>query len=120
MHILRFVPSRLRSARTLAATALVSSLCAAAYAHAEAQCPGYVETDAGSAFDVAAIVKDSGSPQSALERVRRAVSKIDAGGGCSIFANVHACEETLTLARKAIVALQACAAGSAPKNTTRG
>ncbi|MDR5873021.1 hypothetical protein P9239_21975 [Caballeronia sp. LZ062] len=104
----------------LAATAFVASMSVAAHARADAQCPGYVETDGGSAFDVAAIVKDSGSPQSALERVRRAVSKIDAGGGCSIFANVHACEETVTLARKAIVALQACAAGSAPKGTTHG
>jgi hypothetical protein len=115
-----FFDLRRRGARTLAAAALVGSVCAGAHAQAVGQCPGYVETDGGSAFDVAAIVKDSGSPQSALERVRRAVSKIDAGGGCAIFANVHACEETVTLARKAIVALQACAAASAPKGTTRG
>ncbi|MDR5734661.1 hypothetical protein QCE47_20335 [Caballeronia sp. LZ025] len=87
---------------------------------AHADCPGYVETDAGSAFNIAAIIKDSGSPQEALDKVRGAVSKINAGGGCAIFANKRACEETLSLARKAIVALQACSATAAPKGAARG
>ena len=72
-------------------------------------CPGYVETDAGSAFDVASIIRDAGSPQSALDKVRSAVAKVNAGGGCSIFRDRLACEETMTLANKAIVALQTCA-----------
>ncbi|WP_244817812.1 hypothetical protein [Caballeronia sp. Lep1P3] len=105
-----------RHTRTFAAIALTGAMCVAV--HAQTTCPGYVETDAGSAFDVASIIKDSGSPQSALDRVRSAVSKIDAGGGCSMFANTRACEETVTLAKKAIVALQACS--SAAKGTTRG
>ncbi|WP_277189168.1 hypothetical protein [Caballeronia sp. BR00000012568055] len=88
--------------------AFSAMLCVAAYA--ETPCPGYVETDGGSAFNLAAIVHDAGSPQLALRRVQNAVSKIDAGGGCSIFSDQHACEETLTLAHKAIVALQTCSA----------
>ncbi|MDR5740883.1 MULTISPECIES: hypothetical protein [unclassified Caballeronia] len=102
--------SRLSAAFTL----LAIGVCA----HAE--CPGYVETDAGSAFDIAAIIKDSGSPQTALDKVRGAVSKINAGGGCAIFANKRACEETLALARKAIVALQACSSTASPKGAARG
>lgn len=106
-----------RRTRTLAAIALIT---VGVSIHAQAECPGYVETDAGSAFDVAAIIKDSGSPQTALDRVRGAVSKINAGGGCSIFANKRACEETLALASKAMVALQACSSASPPKNAAHG
>ncbi|KND59470.1 hypothetical protein BVER_03267c [Candidatus Burkholderia verschuerenii] len=64
-------------------------------------------------------MQDAGSPQSALARIRGAVSKIDAGGGCSIFSDKHACEETLTLAHKAIVALQACSSAKS-KGTAHG
>jgi hypothetical protein len=96
----------------------VASACMTAYA--EAPCPGYVETDGGSAFDIAAIVQDAGSQQTALARIRGAVSKIDAGGGCSIFSDRHACEETLTLAHKAIVVLQACSFAKAPKGAAHG
>ncbi|WP_250528046.1 hypothetical protein [Caballeronia sp. GAWG2-1] len=100
------------------AVAVLALICVVA--HAETQCPGYVETGAGSAFDLAGIIKDTGSPQLALDRVRKAVSKIDAGGGCSIFANTRACEETLNLAHKAIDALQTCSSTSAPKGTSHG
>jgi hypothetical protein len=110
--------ARARITRTLAVTTLVSSICAGA--HAQAQCPRYVETDAGSAFDVASVIKDSGSPQSALAKLRNAVTKIDAGGGCSVFANTRACEETLTLARKAIVVLQACSSAAPVQGMTHG
>ncbi|KMY86218.1 hypothetical protein BUMB_05716 [Candidatus Paraburkholderia calva] len=89
-------------------------------AHGETPCPGYVETDGGSAFDIAAVVKDAGSPQSALARIRNTVSKIDAGSGCSIFSDKHACDKTLTLAHKAIEALQTCASANPPKGTTHG
>jgi hypothetical protein len=98
--------------------ACVALMCVAAYG--ETPCPGYVETDGGSAFDLAAVIKDAGSPQSALARVRSAVSKIDAGGGCSIFSDVHACEETLTLAHKAIAALRICSQNNVSKGTAHG
>jgi hypothetical protein len=102
---------RLRAMR-MSALAL-ALMCVGAYG--ETPCPGYVETDAGSAFNLAAMIRDTGSPQSALVRVRNAVSKIDAGGGCSLFSDVHACEETLTFAHKAIAALQTCATATAAK-----
>ncbi|SAK42988.1 hypothetical protein [Caballeronia ptereochthonis] len=89
-------------------------------AHAQSQCPGYVETDAGSAFDIASIIRDTGSPQSALDKVRSAVARVNAGGGCSIFRDPLACEETLTLANKAIVALQACTSSGLPKGSAHG
>jgi hypothetical protein len=94
------------SFRRLAPAALTALVCVTAYG--ETPCPGYVETDGGSAFDLAAIIKDTGSPQSALAKMRGAVSKINAGGGCAAFSDAHACEETLTLAHKAIAALQVC------------
>jgi hypothetical protein len=89
-------------------------------AHAQTQCPSYVETDAGSAFDIASIIRDTGSPQSALDKVRNAVARVNAGGGCSIFRDRLACEETLALAGKAITALQACASSNLPKGTVHG
>ncbi|WP_106855090.1 hypothetical protein [Caballeronia novacaledonica] len=100
------------------AVAAFGLICVAA--HAQTQCPGYVETDAGSAFDVASIIRDTGSPQSALDKVRNAVARVNAGGGCSIFRERRACEETLTLADKAIAALQVCAAAKMPKGTAHG
>ena len=106
----RFHFSRCARPHRLCALAALGLVCAAA--HAQTQCPGYVETDAGSAFDIASIIKDTGSPQSALEKVRNAVARVNAGGGCSIFRDRLACEETLTLARKAIAALQACTSGT--------
>ncbi|KDR29737.1 MULTISPECIES: hypothetical protein [Caballeronia] len=110
-------PSR-RRARRLSLAAAAGMICMAA--HAQTQCPGYVETDAGSAFDIASMIRDAGSPQSALDKLRNAVAKVNAGGGCSIFRDRLACEETLTLANKAIVALQACASSRMPKGTTHG
>jgi hypothetical protein len=44
-------------------------------------------------------------------------SNANAGGGCAIFSDRLACEETLTLARKAIIALEACTAPTAQNNT---
>ena len=100
------------------AIAAIGLICFAA--HARAECPGYVETDAGSVFDLASIVRDTGSPQSAIDKLRDSVAKVNAGGGCSIFRDRLACEETLTLAKKAIAALQACTSTGAPKGTARG
>lgn len=104
--------------RRLPVIAVAGLICVAA--HAQTHCPGYVETDAGSAFDIASIIKDTGSPQSALDKVRSAVAKVNAGGGCSIFRDRLACEETLALANKAIVALQACASSGMPKGSAHG
>lgn len=112
-----FVSFRSAQAR-FSAVAAIGMICIAA--HAQTRCPGYVETDAGSAFDIASIIRDTGSPQSALVKLRNAVAKVNAGGGCSIFRDRLACEETLTLANKAIVALQACSSSSMPKGTTHG
>lgn len=75
---------------------------------AEAACPNWVETTSGSVFNIAALIADAGSAQFALERVKRALSKVDAGGGCAIFSDRPACDETMTLAKKAITALEAC------------
>ncbi|WP_061136054.1 hypothetical protein [Caballeronia fortuita] len=111
-------PPRLARARRVPLIAAIGMICIAA--HAQTQCPGYVETDAGSAFDIASIIRDTGSPQSALEKLRGAVARVNAGGGCAIFRDRLACEETLTLANKAIVALQACASSSMPKGAAHG
>ncbi|KNH08976.1 hypothetical protein BRCH_03352c [Candidatus Burkholderia brachyanthoides] len=91
-----------------------------AAAYSETPCPGYVETDGGSPFDITAMAKDAGSPQSTLTRIRNAVSRIDAGGECSIFSDKHTCDETLTLAHKAIEALQTCASVNPPKGAAHG
>jgi hypothetical protein len=108
--------ARIALSRRFPVIAAIGLICVAAHA----ECPGYVETDAGSAFDIASIIRDTGSPQSALDKVRSAVARVNAGGGCSIFRDRLACEETLTLANKAIVALEACASSSAPKGTAHG
>lgn len=79
-----------------------------AFSGAEAACPNWVETTSGSVFNIAALIADAGSAQFALERVKRALSKVDAGGGCAIFSDRPACDETMTLAKKAITALEAC------------
>lgn len=79
-------------------------------ARSDEHCPQLVESRAGSVFNMSAFIKDNGSPQAALDTARAAVSKVNKGGGCGIFSNVAACEETLTLAAVAIAALQACIA----------
>ena len=71
-----------------------------AFTGAEAACPNWVETTSGSVFNIAALIADAGSAQFALERVKRALSKVDAGGGCAIFSDRPACDETMTLAKK--------------------
>ena len=82
----------------------------AADARSDEPCPQFVASRAGSVFNMSAFIKDNGSPEAALDTARAAISKVNKGGGCSIFSNVAACEETLTLAAVAITALQACIA----------
>jgi hypothetical protein len=89
-----------------------AALCAALFiadAHSEQACPQLLESRSGSVFNMSAFIADNGSPRAALDEVRLDVSKIDQGGGCHLFRNTAACEETLTLARQAIAALEACA-----------
>jgi hypothetical protein len=86
-------------------------------------CPNWVETASGSVFNVAALIADAGSAEFALARVKRALSKVEAGGGCAIFRDRPACDETMTLAKKAITALEACSTSPAvsidPENSAQ-
>jgi hypothetical protein len=86
-------------------------------AYSAEACPKLVESRAGSVFNMSAFIKDNGSPEAALDTARAAVSKVNKGGGCGIFSNVAACEETLTLAAVAITALQACIASPIHRNS---
>src|ERR1700686_1801199 len=56
-------------------------------------------THAGSAFNVAALIADNGSPQSALEKARDALARVVKGGGCRTFVEPAACDETVELAK---------------------
>jgi hypothetical protein len=82
-------------------------------------CPQIVESRAGSVFNMSAFIKDHGSPEAALDTARAAVSKVNQGGGCSIFNNAAACEETLALAGVAIAALQTCIASPGYKSSQK-
>lgn len=77
-------------------------------AFAKSACPAYVELPSGSAFDIAHLVKDAGSPEAALGKVRDALARIDANGGCPHSVRPLVCQETVAVARKAMAALQAC------------
>lgn len=87
----------------LAAASLISLA-----SNAQTECISYVETDAHSAFDIASLIRDAGSARAALKTLRRDAAKVNAGGGCAIFRDRRACEETLTLANLAINELEAC------------
>jgi hypothetical protein len=93
--------------------ACLSATLFAADAHSAEACPQLVESRAGSVFNMSAFIKDNGSPQAALDTARSAVLKVNRGGGCRIFNNVAACEETLALASVAIAVLQTCIASTA-------
>lgn len=85
-------------------------------AHAGSTCPDVVVSPSGSTFNVAALIADTGSPEAALDKARTALSQVKSGGGCRIFEDIAACEETLLVAKKAIAALEACSAASPPKH----
>jgi hypothetical protein len=89
------------------AAALVATL-VTARAHAGSACPNWVETPSGSAFNVAAVISDNGSPKAALAKIRVALLQMNAVGGCKAFGNSVACNETVALAQKAIAALEEC------------
>jgi hypothetical protein len=83
-------------------------------AHAKPACPDWVVTPAGSAFNVAALISDNGSPGAALEKARNALARVNNGGGCESIYDPAACEETIALAKKAIAALEECGTPNAP------
>jgi hypothetical protein len=83
-------------------------------ARAKPACPDWVVTPAGSAFNVAALISDNGSPGAALEKARNALARVNNGGGCKSIADPAACDETIALAKKAIAALEACGTPNAP------
>ena len=85
-------------------------------AGAASSCPTVITTPGGSAFDMASLISDNGSPAAALAKLRSVLSKLDWGSRCSMLRNVAACEETVELAKRAVVALEACA-GSTPPTT---
>lgn len=86
-------------------------------ARAKSPCPSWVVTRAGSAFNVAALISDSGSPEAALAKARNALARVNNGGGCEAIASGDpaACDETIALAKKAIAALEEC--GTPDANT---
>jgi hypothetical protein len=88
---------------------MAATLFVAGVAHGKPACPAYVTSPSGSVFNVAALVADNGSPEAGLARVRAARAKIEAGGGCRIFRDVPACEETVELAKRTEAALEQCA-----------
>ncbi|WP_035475490.1 hypothetical protein [Burkholderia sp. WSM2230] len=83
-------------------------------ADAVSSCPTVITTPAGSAFDLASLVADNGSPHAALAKLRAALSKLGWGTRCTMLRDVHACTETVDIAKRAVVALEACAAAAPP------
>lgn len=83
-------------------------------ARAKPACPDWVVTRAGSAFNVAALISDNGSPEAALEKARNALARVNNGGGCESIVDPAACDETIALAKKAIAALEECGTPNAP------
>ncbi|EIM94238.1 hypothetical protein [Paraburkholderia hospita] len=78
--------------------------------HAESTCPDFVILPSGSVFNIAKLIADTGSPEAALRKVRGALDEIAANGGCPKSVRRAVCDETMAVARKAVVALQSCAA----------
>lgn len=93
----------------LALALLVSS------ADAGPSCPTVITSPAGSAFDMASLIADTGSPQAALTRLRAMLSKLGWGTRCTMLRDVNACNETVDLAKRAVVALEACAPTAPPE-----
>ncbi|SAL62864.1 hypothetical protein [Caballeronia humi] len=99
--------------------ATVPFMVGAIVANAHAQCPDWVVTPAGSAFNVAALIADNGSPQTALEKVSGALARVVNGGGCRTIVEPAACDETIELAKKAIAALERCTPENDPAKLHR-
>ncbi|MBN3756323.1 hypothetical protein G3N95_25510 [Paraburkholderia sp. Tr-20389] len=87
---------------------LACAMLLAAQVRAESTCPDYVVLPSGSAFNIARLIADAGSPQAALDKARSAVEQVSSNGGCPRSVRRAVCEETMAVAKKAIVALEAC------------
>ena len=112
MQVIRYGFSHQRSVSVLCALILSS-----VDARAESVCPAYVELPTGSAFNLARLIADTGSPELALRKIRAALAQVSAAGGCPKAEEPSACQETLAVARKAMAALQACTAKPSPEET---
>lgn len=77
-------------------------------ARAESSCPDFVMLPSGSVFNIAKLIADTGSPEAALKKARTAVDQVSANGGCPSSVKRAVCEETMAVAKKAVVALEAC------------
>jgi len=82
-------------------------------------CPDYVSLPSGSLFNLARLIADKGSPEAALKRIRTALAEVTAAGGCPKAEEPNACQETLAVARKAMVALEACTSTPPPREAAR-
>ena len=98
-------------------SALVPRLVPAAFAlllatpaYAGSTCPDFVILPSGSVFNIAKLIADTGSPEAALKKAKGALDEIAANGGCPKSVRRAVCDETMAVARKAVVALEACAA----------
>ncbi|MEM5339825.1 hypothetical protein [Paraburkholderia azotifigens] len=103
--------------------ALLPVTCAmllATQARADSTCPDYVVLPSGSAFNIARLIKDAGSPQAALDRARSAVEQVSSNGGCPRSVRRAVCEETMAVAKKAIVALEGCVTPSGSSSRSTG
>lgn len=109
---MRSILSRVGRPFAVAHSTFVALLLAAT--SAESACPDYVALPSGTVFNLAALIADAGSPDGALRQARSAVAKVSAYGGCLPSEELAACEETLAVARKAIVALETCVASDSP------
>ena len=89
-------------------------------ASAATSCPTVITTPGGSAFDMGSLIADNGSPQAALAKLRSVLSKLGWGARCTMLRNVAACDETVELAKRAVLALEACAAPTPPKTGAIG
>jgi hypothetical protein len=86
---------------------------------AESACPDYVSLPSGTVFNLAALIADAGSPEGALRKAQRALAQVGAYGGCPQSQELAVCEETLAVARKAIVALEACVSSESASGKVR-
>jgi hypothetical protein len=67
---------------------------------AESVCPDYVSLPSGSAFNLARLIADTGSPEAALGKIRAALAQMAAAGGCPKAEEPNACQETRADASK--------------------
>jgi hypothetical protein len=93
---------------------------AASGAGAAPGCPKVITTPSGSVFDIASLISDNGSPEAALSKLRSLLSKLDGGARCNMLRDVNACNETVELAKRAVVALEACSVPASRGNRAQG